>query len=75
MISTTQGTFLLDYLITDNILVAYEVMHTKNNRRRDRKGQLSLKFDVNKAYENVIPDGMTFSQMFTSKTGIPNLFS
>jgi len=39
LISTTQGTFLLDRLITDNVLVAYEVMHIMNNRWMGRKGQ------------------------------------
>ena len=53
MISTTQGTFLLDRLITDNVLVAYEVMHIMNNRWMGRKGQLALKFDVSKAYNQM----------------------
>ena len=38
------------YLITDNVLVAYETLHAMHIRK---KGALALKLDVSKAYDRV----------------------
>lgn len=39
------------HLIFDNILVAYEVMHTLKNKRVGSKGSFALKLDINKTYD------------------------
>jgi hypothetical protein len=40
-------------LISDNILVAYEISHFQKNKRKGREGYLALKLDMSKAYERV----------------------
>jgi hypothetical protein len=51
VISQHQSTFLPGRLITDNILVAYEVLHTMNTRMNGRKGYMTVKLDMSKAYD------------------------
>lgn len=37
----------------DNVLVAYELVHYLRDKRRGKKYLLSLKLDINKAYDMV----------------------
>ncbi|EPS72636.1 hypothetical protein M569_02121, partial [Genlisea aurea] len=53
IISPWQSAFVPDRLITDNILVAFEVNHSIRNLRRGKKSFVSLKLDMNKAYDRV----------------------
>ena len=39
--------------ITDNVLVAYETLHTMHCRKKGKKGSLALKLDISKAYDHV----------------------
>ena len=40
-------------LITDNVLVAYEIMHHISQNKSGRMGDLALKLDMSKAYDRV----------------------
>ena len=53
LISPTQSVFVPGRLITDNILVAYESLHTMHGCKKSKKGSLALKLDISKAYHRV----------------------
>ncbi|KAA3481214.1 reverse transcriptase [Gossypium australe] len=45
--------FMSERLISDNILLAYEILHTFSQKRNGRKGLMALKMDMSKAYDRV----------------------
>ena len=51
ILSPTQSAFVPSRLITDNVLVAYETLHTMHSRKKGKTGSLALKLDVSKAYD------------------------
>ena len=68
IISPTQSAFVLGRLITDNVLVAYETLHTMHARQKGKKGSLALKLDISKAYDCV---EWQFLQKIMEKMGFP----
>ena len=52
-ISPTQGAFVPNRLITDNIIIGYECLNKIRQSRSKRKGLVALKLDINKVYDRV----------------------
>ncbi|CAM8948389.1 unnamed protein product [Rhodiola kirilowii] len=53
IISESQSAFVPGKQISDNILLAHEVLHYIKSRRKQKKGYFSLKIDMSKAYDRV----------------------
>ncbi|XP_042939580.1 uncharacterized protein LOC122274622 [Carya illinoinensis] len=66
VISWNQSAFLSGRLITDNIMVAYELLHTMQARQKEREGNMAIKLDMSRAYDRV---EWGFLQTMLSKLG------
>ena len=69
IISPTQSAFVLGRLIIDNILVAYETLHSMHVRKKGKKGSIAMKLDISKAYDRV---EWPFLQGMMQRMGFPN---
>lgn len=53
IISQNQSAFVPGRLITDNVLVAYEMSQFISNKRNGQEGFMAIKLDVSRAYDRV----------------------
>lgn len=50
LISENQSAFMSNRLITDNVLVAFEVMNHISQKKNGKEREMALKLDMSKAY-------------------------
>jgi hypothetical protein len=53
IISHNQSAFVLRRLITNNVLVAFEALHTMDGRMSGKNGFMALKLDMSKSYDRI----------------------
>lgn len=53
IISENQSAFVLNRLITDNVMIAFEMIHNMKSNRSMNNGNCALKIDISKAYDMV----------------------
>lgn len=68
LISPTQSAFVPRCFITDNVIVAYETLHSMHCKKKGRKGALALKLDTSKAYDRI---EWAFLEKIMNKLGFP----
>ena len=53
IISENQNVFLSERLITDNVLIAFELMHYLDHKKDAKDCFMAIKLDMSKAYDRV----------------------
>lgn len=53
VISLEESAFIPGRLVTDNILVAFETLHTMDTRLKGKEGFMALKLNMSKAYDRI----------------------
>lgn len=53
IISDQQTAFILGRHITDNVLIAHELLHSLKSRKRQSKTYMAIKTDISKAYDRM----------------------
>lgn len=54
IISIFRSAFIKDSAITDNVISAFEIIHSMNHKTRGKIGDIALKIDYSKAYLKLI---------------------
>ena len=53
IISPNQSAFVPGQMIFDNVMIAYETIHTMKEKHSGKHGNMALKLDMSKAYDRV----------------------
>lgn len=53
LISENQSAFVKNRSITDNVLIAFEMIHHMSRKKSKNIGDVALKLDISKAYDRV----------------------
>lgn len=53
LISPVQSAFVTRRLITNNTMVAFELIHHMNNTGRGKVGEVAMNIDISKVYDQV----------------------
>ena len=53
IISHEQSSFVSRRSITDNVLVAFEIIHRMKRKSKGEKGDVAFKIDISKGYEKI----------------------
>lgn len=53
LISENQSALITGRTITDNVLVAFEMLHHMKRKKSGQLGEVALKLDISKAYDRV----------------------
>ena len=57
-----QSAFIVDRLITDNILIAFESLHYMKTQSLGKEGFMALKLDISKVYDRVEWSGISLKK-------------
>ena len=53
IISKSQSAFVKNRHISDNVLIAYEIIHVFKSKRVGKEGFMAMKLNMSKAYDRV----------------------
>lgn len=67
IISTTQSAYVFGRHITDNVILAFEALHSMQSKMKGAQGYMSLKMDMSKTYERL---EWSFIELVMEKMGL-----